>query len=785
MAPRARFGDSLVLLVTCASLAAALAAQAAASVPVAATAWAPVTEIIVTARKREENILDVPVAVTAFAGEDIKALGLTDLTDIARFTPGFALNSATGRQPASYRPVFRGVTTVRNGVANANAGNTFVDGVYVGAALLTTELDNLERVEILRGPQSAQFGRNTYVGAVNYVTREPARNLEGRVSATAAQHDSYDVSGWVSGPLGGERLRFALGAGHHEYGGEWTNLRDGSRIGGEESDEVSAKLLFLPAEGLDITLKLAWQGTDDGHFPMYLQPSTLNNCCFRTAAAPRAREYYVGKAVPREQVNLYTDLLEKNGGAGVKLDRRLGSLKVDWEVGDYTLTSLSGFIRDDYDQGYDTSYAGYDPGIPRSFTCTSTLPPNLPPRGSFLLREHIEYEDLSQELRVSSAARQPLRFTLGAYYYKGRRNIAGRERIDPCTGLAHAWDRDRDEVENRAVFGALAWDFREHWTAGLELRWAEDDVTVRTLPVGAAAGHYEAVPENLTPRITLDWRPAESIGYYLNLSKGTKPPDFNAKVPDESYRFVDEESAWNYELGLKARFPEQGLALALAGYRIDVKNQQVTELVELPTGGTASILTNAGRTRVWGLEAEASAELAEGLTLRATYSWTDSRIKEWTSQELADLRGSNGSPAQNEALGDAAGQRSPRVPKHMASLLLRYQRPLTASLMWYGSADWSFESSRYASEDNLIETGDRNLVGLRTGLVFERWELALWAKNLLDDDTPVDILRFFDGRYKTLASYPYQGARPSSTPRGFAIPLPRGRQLGATVSWRF
>jgi len=82
-----------------------------------------------------------------------------------------------------------------------------IEGIYDGVT--TTELDNLERVEILRGPQSAQFGRNTYVGAVNYVTREPARNLEGRVSATAAQHDSYDVSGWVSGPLGGERLRFA------------------------------------------------------------------------------------------------------------------------------------------------------------------------------------------------------------------------------------------------------------------------------------------------------------------------------------------------------------------------------------------------------------------------------------------------------------------------------------------------------------------------------------------------------------------------------------------------
>ncbi len=778
-------GENPVLLAACAAVAAVLGAQAAGALPAAASVHAEMAEIIVTARKREESILDVPVAVTAFPAESIEALGLADLGDIARFTPGFALNSALGRQPASYRPVFRGVTTMRNGVANSNAGNTFVDGVYVGAALLSTDLDQVERVEIMRGPQSAQFGRNTYVGAVNYVTRQPSAQLEGQLRSSVAQHDSFDVSGWVSGPLATPRLRFLVGAGHHEYGGEWTNLRDGSDIGGEESDEVSAKLLFQATESLDITLKLGWQGTDDDHYAMYLQPSTLNNCCFRTADAPRSREYYVGDAVLRDQVNLYTDLLEQHGGAGTELDRRLGSLTLDWELGEYNLTSLTGFIRDDYSQGYDTSQAGYDPSVPRTFTCSTPVPPILPPRGSFLLRERMDYGDFSQELRLSSPANRPLRFTLGAYYYRGEAEVDSRNRIDPCTGLAYAVDRERDEVENRALFGALAWDFAERWTAGLELRWAEDEVTVTSLPVNAAAASYRTTPENITPRFTIDWRPLDSTSYYINVSKGTKPPDFNPRVPDERYRAVDEESAWNYEIGVKAWLPERGLGLALAAYRLDVKNQQVTELLEIPGFGTASIITNAGRTRVWGLEAEASAELAENLTARATYSWTDSEIREWISQEEADLRGSDGSAADNEALGSVAGQDSPRVPRHMASLVLRYQQPLTASMEWYGSADWSYESSRYAAEDNLIETGDRSLVGLRTGLLIGRWDMSFWAKNLFDDDRPVDVLRFFDGRYKTLPSFPQQGARPSSTPRGFAIPLPRGRQVGATVSWRF
>ncbi len=751
----------------------------------AASAPVAIPEMIVSVRKREESVLEVPIAVSAFSASDIEQLGLTDIAEIARFTPGFALNAALGRQPASYRPVFRGVTTVRNGVANASAGNTFVDGVYVGSALLSTELENVERVEIMRGPQSAQYGRNTYAGAINYVTRKPSAELEGRVSATAAQHDQYDVSGWLSGPLGAEGLRFALGAGHHEYGGEWTNLRDGSDIGGEESDELTAKLLYQPSDNLDITLKAGWQGTDDDHFAMYLQPSTLNNCCERTADAPRAREYYVGKAVLQEQVNLFTDLLEANGGAGTELDRVLASLAVNWRVSEFTVTSLTGLIDDEYDLGFDESFAAYDPGVPSGWQCGDPLPPGSPPPGSFLNRQKKNYDDFSQELRLTSSADRSLRFTVGAYFYEGETEMTLRERIDPCSGLATAIDRDRDEVENRAVFGGIAWDFAERWSLGIELRWAEDEVTVSRLPVAQPAVSYEADEDNLTPRFTLSWEPLESITWYVNVSKGTKPPDFNTQVPDESYRSVAEESLWNYELGMKGLFLEQRLSVALAGFFLDISDQQLTQLIELPGGGTASLLTNAGRTEVRGVEAELVARPAESLTLQATYAYTDSEIREWISQEQADLRGSDGSFDENQALGNVAGQHSPRVPEHMASVLVRYERPLSATIDWYGSADYSYESASYAAEHNLIETGDRNLVGLRTGVAFGGWDISLWAKNLFDDDTPVDVIRFFDRRFESLPSFPQQGPRPSSIPRGFGIPLPRGRQFGATLSYRF
>ena len=754
----------------------------------------PIPEVVVTARKRSESLESVPVAVTVFSTEELESPAIVSLTDLTRYTPGVAMNSATGRQATSYRPVFRGVTTVRNGVANASAGGTFVDGIYVSGGLLAAEMDNLDRVEILRGPQSAQFGRNTYAGAINYVTRAPLDAPAGAIKLTGAEHDTKEASGWWSGPLTDDRALLWLGAAHREYGGEWTNSRDGSSLGGEKSDEASAKLLLRPTEALDATLRLAWQRTNDEHFPMYLQPSTLNNCCERSADAPRAREYYIGKAQPENNLNLYTDLLDQNGGSGNQLDRTSGSLAINWRLNSMTLTSLTGLLKDRLESGFDSSYAGYDPS-----------PPITP--GSFLIRETREFHDASQELRLSSTADQPLRFIAGLYYYKGDAETVSRHHIVPTTGTPIADPTGRDKVENHAVFGSLEYDFATDWTAGVELRWAEDEVTVVATP---APGTPQPTPplcnstlcnntfRSLTPRFTLAWRATDQLTAYANIAKGTKPGDYNSKVPDESYRVVDEETLWSYELGLKADLIENRLKLLLSTYYLEITDQQVTTLVELDTGGTASILVNAGQTSAYGMEAELQAVLTDNFSIHATYAWVRSEFDAYISPEEADLRGGNGSYADTQRLGNVSGKRSPRVPENMASLAARYQRALTAETQWYTAADWTYESSKYAQEHNLIETGNRQLVGLQAGLQHGRWDASLWVRNLFDDDTPADVIRYFDGRYSSLATdpdgQPYNPplpptppgvSRASSTPRGFAIPLAPGRQAGITVRLKF
>jgi iron complex outermembrane receptor protein len=762
-----------------------LASVAWAQVPVADIQT--IDEITVTVRKREETMLEVPVAVTAMTARSIEELGVRQLNDVARHTPGFSFSSSTGRQPASDRPVIRGLTTIRNGIANANVAATFVDGIYLGGTAQPTDLVNLERVEIIRGPQAAQYGRGTFAGAINYVTRRPTAEFEGELIATGAEHETFELNGWFSGPLIDDRLGYVVAAGHRQYGGEYKNTRDGSAVGGEQSNSITTKFYWIPVEDLDITLKLGLQRTDDDHYAIYLQPRESNNCCFRDAEAPRAREYYIGTARTAEEVNLFTDLLDAAGGSGTELHRELAALDIDWRMpAGYLLSSLTGYVGDELERGFDASLAAYDPL------------PFLP--GSFTQVDELEQTDFSQELRLSSPADGALRWTAGVYYYNGafEETLDNRVFVDAAGDLVVAPNftpLTEDTIENVALFGSVDWSFAPHWNAGFELRWARDEIAVTNRSNDGTATFLEEFNEafsGFTPRFTLGYSPTDERLYYVNIAKGTNPGDFNPDVPslpdgspDESFRAVDEEALWNYELGLKGQWWQRRLSGSLAAYFLDVDNQQTTGLVELADGSTATIIQNIGRTAVYGFESEFVATFRERLSARLTYAYTHAEIRERISIDEADLRGSDGSPEQARWLGDVAGRRVPRVPEHTASVMLRYDQPLFDWGTWYLTGDYTYESSSFAQEHNLIETGDQNLVGLRTGLSGETWDVSIWATNLFDDDTPADIQRYFDRRSGTLPSFPQQGSRPSSSPRGFGISLPRGRQLGATLRYRF
>ncbi|MBL8224001.1 MAG: TonB-dependent receptor [Chromatiales bacterium] len=805
-------------------------------------------EIIVTARRQEENIQEVPVSVSAFNAETLQQLNLRNIDDVARFTPGFSFNSAFGRQPISNRPAIRGVTTIINGTGNATAGAFFIDGVYLGGSPQSTELTNLERVEVIKGPQAAQFGRGTYAGAINFVTRKPdLEKLDGGVSLTGAEFGTVEASAWVTAPIIEDQLAFYVSAGYNETDGAFDNkfvldgVAAGDKLGATEDQNVTAKLLWAPVEGLEITLKGGRQTTDDGHYAVYLQGAdTLN--CFKdrggadSGIAPRNRGYFCGKAQPDwDNMTLATSLYGAAGAqAGARLDRNLATLTINYvdPESDITFSSLTGYTEDTLRTGYDVSQAGYN-AVP----------------GTFFQIDKDEDQVITQEFRVTTSQKERLRATAGVYLFHQDNEEIDNKRIVPASTSAAfvppatpspnrpfnllpgtnlvgfvapscvpttanpngctvqrqpaSVNLTDERIRNISVFGGIEYDITDRLTAGIEARYAEDNIRQNNI-VNDGSGLSEPTSPNeatfaaVTPRVSLRYRLTDDFNVYGNVAGGTRPGTFNAAAQGDfaQFREVDEETMVAWEVGAKTQWFDRRLTANLAVYFNDIKDQQLTQNIEI-NGQPQSLVLNSGKTEVWGVELESNWQITDNWNSGLTYAWTDSEITQRLSTDEADLRGWDGDPATYAEFADVSGRTSPRIPKNQFSLFTRYDLPFSWGGLYVG-ADYTFESSRFAQEDNLIETGDRNVVGARLGARYGNWDLSVWVRNLTDDDTPIDIQRYIDGRAGSLtgcttvlpASTPAPSraircSGASGTPRGFTLTPQLPRQYGATLAYRF
>ena len=202
-------------------------AIAAAAYPFVQTVQAQsLEEITVTARRAEESLQEVPISISAFSGDQLQDMGVVDNEQVAYMTVNFNSVQQLGRRLD--RPVIRGMSAPSTfGEPNASY---FIDGVYLAGSVSNLTMGPIERVEILRGPQSAQFGRATFSGAVSYVTRRPTNDFMGEVTVSAATQETDRINGWVSGPIIPDQLLFFVSGGYNQYGGEWNNSLEANSL---------------------------------------------------------------------------------------------------------------------------------------------------------------------------------------------------------------------------------------------------------------------------------------------------------------------------------------------------------------------------------------------------------------------------------------------------------------------------------------------------------------------------------------------------------------------------
>ena len=781
-------------------------AAALGQVPGAALAQ-QLEEVVVTARKTQESLQDAPVAVSAVTNREIVEQGLRNVNDIASLTSGLSFSQAFGR--TTDRPVIRGQSNVLAGVQfGVESGAAyFVDGVYWPGDIQGLDLNALERVEVIKGPQSALYGRNTYSGAINFITAPPTEDVEAYVKASLAQYGEQDYAFSVGSSFFDDKFGARFYARSYDYDGQYTNTLTGKKVGSESTDSAGLYLTWKPIDDLKFLTNMIYRQDDDGPLALFLQPATTNNCKpgYRSTfyrdppgAATRGtnpNQYYCG-AIEPGVVALNTDPIAATGGRdgtafdGVETEEYFGMLRADWDImgTGWTVTSLTGYRSFDNKFGTDSDHSAAFTLLPSFNPGTGTS--QIPPIGSPAEKEPLfantnrdVIRSKSQEIRLASPQDKAVRGMVGYYWYDYKDQGYDLTFSDPNSGFPDY----TETVEDTAIFGMVSWDIMQNLTLNVELRYAEEtkgreeycstaastgdynpwtdsctnwSATIRpgnpafyNKPRGTVNYKEEADFDSTTPRITLDWRMNENNMFYIVYAEGAKPGGLNGiagkTIGIPSY---DQETSDNWEIGNKLTAFDNRFRLNTALYWIDASDVQFTQSVPSPTGQGAvtSIATNQGGGETYGLEMDMQAALSEELTLTANYSYTHSEITKGCDDFEYTLN--TGGLIYNPALGtvpecNIEGNRYPLVPEQMASMSLNYDAPLGMGegLALISNFSVSYEGSKYVQVHNLAETGATTLVNLRLGVRSDDgWQVVAFGRNLTDSDTIPMATRWFD-----------------------------------------
>lgn len=370
-------------------------AQAARGTRSSARPLAP-DEIIVTARKVEERLQDVPLSISVFNSATLEETDTRDLFDLAHMTPGFAFEKVNryGVQGGVSRPVIRGMSNI---LGDGNA-SVFIDGILFSDSILSFPMDVVERVEIIKGPQAAQFGRATFAGAINFITKKGSNTPENKISLRAAQFGDYEANVLSRGPLIKDKLYYMVQGRYYTFDGMYRNTLDNRRVGEEESKNFNASLEYNTGGMFSAILSGGFTSDDDGHAAITLQSRFANNCYLN---APR--QYYCGEVL--KQTNTTLDIAGLQGTDGIDRDSTRLSAQLEWDFDSFKIVSSSGLFNTEQRYGYDSTYEGATaiapttvPGAP-GYSRTATDPVRT---GGVMRLEITDRTEWQTELRIQS-----------------------------------------------------------------------------------------------------------------------------------------------------------------------------------------------------------------------------------------------------------------------------------------------------------------------------------------------------------------------------------------------
>ena len=723
-------------------------ASSGAFVSYAQESEARMNTVTVTTRRSEENLQDVPIAITAISEEDLLDQGIADFDDIAAYTPGLTFKDfVTG---------FNGVATMR-GLAQANVqdttGNvgTFVDGIYLQRGYMVNfALADMARVEVVKGPQSALYGQNTFSGAINVVTKRPGDELEVNASATLGDYGRQEVKLGVGGPIIDGVLGGRVFYGNSQYGGSIENTYPGisgdfDHFGGYDREAFSGMLVFTPTDNL----------TFEGFYQHYEREEEQRayyaiSCTDGEWNCNAENGTWFEGMLPAD----HTELL-----SGANPDRPSGLFSVP-QPNLTTETDLYRFSAEwDINDSWSLSYlfGKAEASALEQFWFQSNTYNPIGGLGVYTNQHEggvIDFQ--SNELRLAFDGGGPLTFEAGLYTSEADDEFAFGLNLQPADGEIDSLTDDpvsldtmflpfthkATQFETQAAFARAEYEFMDgQLVAGLEGRYTITDVSVRDNLARSAATNAGLDPDVEAPDLTDEWKeftPRATLNYFVtpdnmlygSVGRGVKSGGFNGYVTgsvplDEDERSYGSESNWTYEVGSKNEFLDGRLFTNVALFYTDWKNQQISvvprnyDVVIGDSRAVPGIWGAVGDSSAMGIEAETSLVPNDNWSFFANFAYTKTEY---------------GEGANNPAYGEVAGNTIPGASPFTASLGFQYDKPLGNGFDGFIAGDLNIDSDWYTTPDNTIEVSGQTILNARAGFTHGDFKAFVYVKNLTDEE---------------------------------------------------
>ncbi|MGP1354841.1 MAG: TonB-dependent receptor [Parasphingopyxis sp.] len=711
------------------------------------------TPIIVTAQLREEDIQDVPIAITALTSDDLAAARIEDSLDLQFNAPNVILS-------ANRNLTIRGVGSQSFGGSNDTNIGILINGVFLQQGSTFGEFFDLERIEVLRGPQGTLFGRNTTGGAINFVSRRPTDEFEGYVSLQLESFEGIRAEGAINIPIAdGISQRFA--AHYLKRDGYTENLFDGGQIDGRDQYTLRSSTRFEPSDTTTIDLILTYFEEDSNRAnavktlctpdPAFgCSPNSVDtdfpaaNFTIDNIFLPGIVRADTFGANPTDLRTVNIDVLPTQ-----HVEDFLATLEINQEIGAVTITSVTGY-RDgsnssqrDFDQG--TRPNAFNPGDFATLFGPLTVPDNGLGNGvlTYLLGpgQQIsstdwrsaqyaagEREQFSQELRLATDLDGPFNFLIGGYYL----HATGGGFVDtymPANrtfGFIASGNTTNAIVDSYAVFGEVYVDLTDNLSILGGLRYTQDDKEITT-----ASGSFVLPPpfngtasfDAVTGRAAIEWEPTDNVNLYASYSRGFKSGGFNpgnAVNPTFDSEFID-----SYEVGAKTELFDNTLTLNAALFRYDYSNLIVGNIV-----GTLATNVNIPSSRVQGFELETVWTPVPELRFEAALGLLDTEIR-------SDFLSSD--PARGQAFFQIQGNELPNAPERTLKLAGEYTIDAGGGWTVRPRIDFYSQTGFWSREFNVpadrVGAWEQFDASIQIANEDRQWDLTLFVKNLFDQDS--------------------------------------------------